>query len=222
MKSQFSLGSDATNPSLSAAITFGGSAAVFLVLSFTDGRLLFSFLFAVSFLVCVWEVRGLLCEKNERGRNARQYSEAEYQALGIARPQRREYGKSQKVIETVLSLTAGVLLLYAFTGNNAAVERVLGAALPLVMILLDGNAVRFTWQEIRTQTFRLFVYALSLALFLYHLLTALGIISIQSLIPEQVRLEVNLLLNLAFAPLLLATVYFVIRDTWRRMYDKPL
>lgn len=222
MKSQFSLGSDAMKPSLSAAITFGGSAAVFLVLSFTDGRLLFSFLFAVSFLVCVWEVRDLLCEKNEHGRNARQYSEAEYQALSIARPQKREYGKSQKVIETVLSLAAGVLMLYAFTGNNAAVERVLGAALPLVMILLDGNAVRFTWREIRTQTFRLFVYALSLALFLYHLLTALGIISIQSLIPEQARLEVNLLLNLAFAPLLLATVYFAIRDTWRRMYDKPL
>ena len=90
------------------------------------------------------------------------------------------------------------------------------------LVLLDYNAVRFTWQEIRHQKFRLTVYALSLLLFLYHLLAALGVVSIQSLLPEQVRFEVNFLLNLAFAPLLLVTIYFAVRDTWRHMYDRPL
>lgn len=223
MKSQFLLRSDARKPSLSAAITFGSSAVVFLILSFTDGRLLFSFLFAVSFLMCVWEVRGLLCEKNERGRSARQYSEAEYQALGMARPQKRERSKSQRVIGAILSIAIAIIMLYTFTADGAEdAGNVLGAALPLIVLLLDCNAARFTWREIRRQKFRLTVYALSLLLFLYHLLTALGTVSIQNLLPVQIRFEVDLFLGLAFAPLLLVSICFLIRDTWRRICDRPL
>lgn len=223
MKSQFLLRSDARKPSLSAAITFGSSAAAFLILSFTDGRLLFSFLFAVSFLMCVWEVRGLRRVKNERGQKVRQYSEAEYQALGMTRPQKRAHGKSQRLIEVILSIAITIIMLYTFTADGAEdAGNILGAALPLIVFLLDYNAVRFTWREVRRQKFRLTVYALSLLLFLYHLLAALGTVSIQRLLPEQVRFEVEMLLGLAFVPLLLVMIYFLIRDTWRRMCDRPL
>lgn len=223
MKSQFLLRSDARKPSLSAAITFGSSAAAFLILSFTDGRLLFSFLFAVSFLMCVWEVRGLRRVKNERGRNARQYSEAEYRALGMTCPQKRERSKSQRLIEAILSVAITIIMLYTLTADGAEdAGNVLGAALPLIVLLLDYNAVRFTWREVRRQKFRLTVYALSLLLFLYHLLAALGVVSIQGLVPEQIRFEVDLLLSLAFVPLLLVMIGFLIRDTWRRMCDRTL
>ncbi len=179
MKSQFLLRSDSRKPSLSAAITFGSSAAASLILSFTDGRLLFSFLFAVSFLMCVWEVRGLLRVKNERGHNARQYSKAEYRALGMTRPQKRARGKSQRMFGTILSIAITMIMLYTLTADGAEdAGNVLGAALPLIVILLDYNAVRFTWREVRRQKFRLTVYALSLLLFLYHLLAALGVVSI--------------------------------------------
>ena len=223
MKSQCLLRSDARKPSLSAAITFGSSAAAFLILSFTDGRLLFSFLFAVSFLMCVWEVRGLLREKNDCGQNARQYSEAEYQALGMTRPQKRERSKSQRVIEAILSIAITIIMLYTLTADGVEdAGNVLGAALPLIVLLLDYNAVRFTWREVRQQKFRLTVYALSLLLFLYHLLAALGTVSIRRLLPEQVRFEVEMLLGLAFAPLLLVMICFLIRDTWRRLCERPL
>ena len=225
MKFQFSLSPLSLKPSLSAAIIFGTSAAVFLVLSFTAGSLLYNFLFSVSFLACVWEVRELLRRQKERSDSppARKYSEAEYQALGMTRPQKRGYSKSQKMIETILGVAIAALLLYTVTAGTAgAAGRLLGAAMPLLVMLLDYNAVRFTWQEIRHQKFRLTEYALSLLLFLYHLLAALGVVSIQSLLPEQVRFEVNFLLNLAFAPLLLVTIYFSVRDTWRHMYDRPL
>ena len=223
MKSQFLLRPDARKPSLSAAITFGSSAAAFLILSFTDGRLLFSFLFAVSFLMCVWEVRELLREKNEQRQNARRYSEAECQALGMTRLQKRGRSKSQRVIGVILSIAITIIMLYTLIADGAEdAGNVLGAALPLIVLLLDYNAVRFTWREVRRQKFRLTVYALSLLLFLYHLLAALGAVSIQRLVPERVRFEVDLLFGLAFVPLLLAMICFLIRDTWRRLCERTL
>ena len=173
--------------------------------------------------MCVWEVRRLLRVKNERGQNARQYSEAEYQALGMTRPQKRERSKSQRVIEAILSVAITLIMLYTLTADGAEeAGNILGAALPLIVLLLDYNAVRFTWREVRRQKFRLTVYALSFLLFLYQLLTALGAVSIRRLLPEQLRFEVDLFLGLAFAPLLLAMICFLIRDTWRRMCDRPL
>ena len=43
MKSKSPLSSDFIEPSVSAAIIFGSSATVFLILSYSTGRLLFSF-----------------------------------------------------------------------------------------------------------------------------------------------------------------------------------
>lgn len=92
----------------------------------------------------------------------------------------------QKAVGVFLFIIINVIMLYSFTTDSAELSAIFGAATPLIMILLDYNAVRFTWQEIKLQKFRLAVYALSLLLFLYPLLTTLGILSIQDLVPEQI------------------------------------
>lgn len=223
MNRKFPIIPDSLEPSLSAAITFGSSSLVFLILSFITGRILFSFLFSISLLLCIWEIRELLHRRKERGHlSAQKYSEAEHQALGITYPRNKNSRRIQKAVGVFLFIIINVIMLYSFTTDGAELSTVFGAATPLIMILLDYNAVRFTWQEIKLQKFRLAVYALSLLLFLYHLLTTLGVLSIQDLIPEQIWFKVNLLLGLAFAPLLLATICFIIRDTWRRMYNRPM
>lgn len=223
MNHKFPIIPDSLEPSLSAAITFGSSSLVFLILSFITGRILFSFLFSVLLLLCIWEIRELLYRRKERGHlSAQKCSEAEHQTLGITYPRNKNSRRMQKAVGVFLFIIINVIMLYSFTTGGAELSAIFGAATPLIMILLDYNAVRFTWQEIKLQKFRLAVYALSLLLFLYHLLTTLGILSIQDLVPEQIWFKVNLLLGLAFAPLLLATIYFIIRDTWRRMYNRPL
>lgn len=223
MNHKFPIIPDSLEPSLSAAITFGSSSLVFLILSFITGRILFSFLFSVLLLLCIWEIRELLYRRKERGHlSAQKCSEAEHQTLGITYPRNKNSRRMQKAVGVFLFIIINVIMLYSFTTDSAELSAIFGAATPLIMILLDYNAVRFTWQEIKLQKFRLAVYALSLLLFLYPLLTTLGILSIQDLVPEQIWFKVNLLLRLAFAPLLLATIYFIIRDTWRRMYNRPL
>ena len=83
-------------------------------------------------------------------------------------------------------------------------------------------AARLTWQEIRRQGFRLTVYALSLVLFLYHLLTLLGVVSLQTVVPAHLWPHVELVLGVAFFPLLLAAMVLAVRDTWRSMNEQPL
>lgn len=63
MKSKSLLSSDFIEPSVSAAIIFGSSATVFLILSYSTGRLLFSFLFAVFFLASILEIREMLYQR---------------------------------------------------------------------------------------------------------------------------------------------------------------
>ena len=223
MRSRLSPPSDPLKPRPSSAIIFAGNAVVFFALSLLTQRMIYSFLFAVTFLLFVYEIVALRKqERTQRGLHRRDYSDAEYRSLGMTRPQKDRRGAVQSAINVLLSLAIGAITLCSFTTNDPALSPLLGAAMPLLVMLLDYNAVRFTWQEIRHQKFRLTVYALSLLLFLYHLLAALGVVSIQSLLPEQVRFEVNFLLSLAFAPLLLVTIYFAVRDTWRHMYDRPL
>lgn len=120
----------------------------------------------------------------------------------------------------LLSLAIGAITLCSFTTNDPALFPLLGAAMPFLLILLDYNTVRFTWQEIRGQTFRLSVYALSLALFLYQLLAYFEVISLP--LPEALRFELTLLLGLAFFPLLLVMTYYIIRDTSRRASGRTL
>ena len=224
MKSKSPLSSDFIEPSGSAAIIFGSSATVFLILSYSTGRLLFSFLFAVFFLASILEIREMLYQR-QGGRNAhsQQHSDQRYSALDNARTKKRGRSKLQMIIETIVCVSLGVVMLYVVTANDMGNSAyILGSALPLIMILLDYNAVHFTWKEIVWQKSRLVVYTLSLVLFCYHLLTFMNLISIERLIPDRIRVEVNLILGLAFAPLLLATMYLTVRDTWRRMYKRPL
>ena len=183
--------------------------------------MIYSFLFAVSFLLFVYEVVALWKQKRERrGLHRRNYSDAEYRSLGMTRPKKDRRGAVQSAINVLLSLATGVLTLCSFTTNDPALSPLLGAAMPFLLILLDYNTVRFTWQEIRGQTFRLSVYALSLGLFLYQLLAYFEVISLP--LPEALRFELTQLLGLAFFPLLLVMTYYIIRDTSRRASGRTL
>ena len=209
-------------PRPSSAIIFAGNAVVFLALSLLTQRMIYSFLFAVSFLLFVYEVVALWKQqkRERRGLHRRDYSDAEYRSLGMTRPKKDRRSAVQSAINVLLSLAIGAITLCSFTTNDPALSPLLGAAMPFLLILLDYNTVRFTWQEIRGQTFRLSVYALSLALFLYQLLAYFEVISIP--LPEALRFELTLLLGLAFFPLLLVMTYYIIRDTSRRASGRTL
>ena len=138
----------------------------------------------------------------------------------MTRPQKDRRSTVQRAINVLLSLAVGAITLCSFTANDPALSSLLGAAAPFILLLLDYNTVRFTWQEIREQTFRLSIYALSLALFLYHLLAYFEVISLP--LPEALRLELTLLLGLAFFPLMLVMMYYIIRDTSRRASGRTL
>lgn len=143
--------------------------------------------------------------------------------VSIAGHDSPEKGPAQRVqaaINVLLSLAIGAITLCSFTTNDPALSPLLGAAMPFLLILLDYNTVRFTWQEIRGQTFRLSVYALSLALFLYQMLAYFEVISLP--LSEALQLELTQLLGLAFFPLLLVMTYYIIRDTSRRASGRAL
>ena len=110
-------------------------------------------------------------------------------------------------------------------GIGATALTGVGVCMPLIMIVLDYNAVRFTWREIKGQWFRLAVYGLSVLLFLYHVLAFAGVFSIPRLIPDhmdELRFYVEATLALVFVPLTLLTMGIVIRDSWRKTFGKPL
>ncbi len=221
MRSRLSPPSDPLKPRPSSAILFAGNAVVFFALSLLTQRMIYSFLFAVAFLLFVYEIAALWKQKRmQRGLHRRDYSDAEYRSLGMTRPQKDRRGAVQRAINVLLSLAIGALTLCSFTANDPALSPLLGAAMPFILILLDYNAVRFTWQEIREQTFRLSVYALSLGLFLYQLLAYFKVISLP--LPEALRLELTLLLGFAFFPLMLVMMYYIIRDTSRRASGRTL
>lgn len=221
MRSRLSPPSDPLKPRISSAIIFAGNAVVFLVLSLLTQRMIYSFLFAVTFLLSVYEVVALRKQKRtQRGLHRRDYSDAEYRSLGMTRPQKGRRGAVQSAINVLLSLAIGAITLCTFTTNDPTLSPLLGAAMPFILILLDYNTVRFTWQEIREQAFRLSVYALSLGLFLYHLLAYFEVISLP--LPEALRPELTLLLGLASFPLMLVMMYYIIRDTSRRASGRTL
>lgn len=78
MRLRLSPPSDPLKPRPSSAIIFAGNAVVFLALSLLTQRMIYSFLFAVSFLLFVYEVVALWKQKRERrGLHRRDYSDAE-------------------------------------------------------------------------------------------------------------------------------------------------
>ena len=116
MNHKFPIIPDSLEPSLSAAITFGSSSLVFLILSFITGRILFSFLFSVSLLLCIWEIRELLYRRKERGHlSAQKCSEAEHQTLGITYPRNKNSRRMQKAVGVFLFIIINVIMLYSFT-----------------------------------------------------------------------------------------------------------
>lgn len=214
-------------PSLFLVVVFGFGAAVYLFLAYDTGRLLFRVLFVAAFIACALELRRWLRRRKVRERLVtRNYTERDYQALGIAASKKEGRTRSQKVVGMMITMASYALTIYLFTtGEELKAPGILGSSLPLMMILLDHNRTRFTWGEIKGQWFRLTVYVLSMALFLYQVLAALGLVSLQNFFQAHMhdtQLDVELFLGVAFFPLLLLNIAFTIRDTNRRMYGRPL
>ena len=77
MRSRLSPPSDPLKPRPSSAIIFAGNAVVFLALSLLTQRMIYSFLFAVTFLLFVYEIVALWKQKRtQRGLHRRDYSDA--------------------------------------------------------------------------------------------------------------------------------------------------
>ena len=214
-------------PSLYMMATFAVSAAVELFLAYRTERPLFYILFAVSFAAVAVELRRwLACRREGRLLVTRHYSDRDYQALGITPPRKRERTRSQKVVSICTVIVICALSFYLRTSEDAGVAAsVWGASMPVIAMVVGYNEVRYTWQEIREQWFRLAVYGLTLALFLYQMLAILGLISLPALVPAHLpdlRFTVEAALALAFVPLLLLNIGITVRDSWRRTFDRPL
>lgn len=96
MRSRLSPPSDPLKPRPSSAIIFAGNAVVFFALSLLTQRMIYSFLFAVTFLLFVYEIVALWKQKRtQRGLHRRDYSDAEYRSLGMTRPKKDRRGAVQ-------------------------------------------------------------------------------------------------------------------------------
>lgn len=94
----------------------------------------------------------------------------------------------------------------------------------LLIILWGYNKARFTWEEIQDQGFRLAVYILSLALFLLHVLSCLGLFPITHI--EQNMTYFKYLFNqcLIYLDVFLSfsCLFYALRDGHRRETGRPL
>ena len=78
MRLRLSPPSDPLKPLPSPATIFAGNAVVFLAPSLLTQRMIYSFLFAVTFLLFVYEIVALRKqERTQRGLHRRDYSDAE-------------------------------------------------------------------------------------------------------------------------------------------------
>ncbi len=214
-------------PSLAVDITFGISAAANLYLACFTGQFWFWLLFAVCFLVFALELRQWLRHRQEGQRLVtRNYTDLDYQALGIIPSRKKERTRSQNVVSVCISIAVCVLGLYLRTSEYTEIATaVWGATMPVAMIVMGYNEVRYTWREIGGQWLRLTVYGLSVLLFLYQILAIPRLISLPKLVPahmDDLRFYMEAALALAFIPLLLLNIGIVVRDSWQRMDEKPL
>ena len=94
---------------------------------------------------------------------------------------------------------------------------------PLI-ILWGYNKARFTWEEIQNQGFRLAVYFLSLALFLLHVLSCLGIFPITNIEEDLTYFKYIFNQCLIYLDVFLcfACLFFALRDGHRREHGRPL
>ncbi len=214
-------------PSLAIVVIFGISAGTFLYLAYFTGQSWYWVLFALSFVVAALEGRRWLRRRREGRRLVtRSYTDLDYQALGITPPRKKGRTRSQNVVSVCSAIAICALGLYFRTSEHPEIaSAVWGAVMPVIMMVIGYNEVRYTWREIKGQWFRLAVYGLSVFLLLYQALVLTGVFSIPSLIPahmDDLRFYTEAALALAFAPLLLLNIGIVVRDSWRRMEDRPL
>lgn len=214
-------------PSLAVVIIFGISAATFWYLAYSTGQFWFWVLFAVWFVVAALEGRRWLRRRREGRRLVtRSYTDLDYQALGITPPRKKGRTRSQNVVSVCAGIAVCALGLYLHTSEHTEIAAaVWGATMPVIVMVIGYNVVRYTWREIKGQWFRLAVYGLTLAQFLYQMLAIPGLISLPELVPAHwpdLRFAVEAVLSLAFVPLLLLNIGIAVRDSWRCMQEKPL
>lgn len=214
-------------PSLAVVITFGISTAANLYLACFIGQFWFWLLFAISFVVAALELRRWLRRWwGNQTLITRNYTELDYQALGITPHQEKARTRSQKVVGICTAIVSCAMSILLHTSDQVvAASSLFGAFLPLLMMGIGYNAVRYTWREIRAQWFRLTVYGLSALLFLYQVLAYTKVFSIPHHIPDhmpELRFYAEAALALAFAPLLLLNIGITVRDSWRQTFGKPL
>lgn len=132
---------------------------------------------------------------------------------------------SQNSIGLVLIILAtATTLLPRALELSYHVDMLIYSTSTLLIILWGYNKARFTWEEIQNQGFRLAVYILSLALFLLHVLSCLGLFPITHI--EQDMTYFKYLFNrcLIYLDVFLsfACLFFALRDGHRREHGRPL
>lgn len=132
---------------------------------------------------------------------------------------------SQNSIGLVLIILATAAILLPRTLDMSYSVKLLFYSMYAPLIILWGyNKARFTWEEIQNQGFRLAVYFLSLALFLLHVLSCLGLFPITHI--EQDMTYFKYLFNrcLIYLDVFLsfACLYFALRDGHRRENGRSL
>lgn len=129
----------------------------------------------------------------------------------------------------LLSIPLSIILYrIRFTVISLQERAVLDSALTLFPILMGLNAHRYAFSEICNQYFRLIMYGISVALFLFHLtayLAHLGIIPIwhfpfYNLSPTS--LTMYRVTRFATHTLLIINIGYYVRDAWRRDHGIPL
>ena len=132
---------------------------------------------------------------------------------------------SQNNIGLVLIILATAAILLPRTlGMSYSVKLLFYSMYAPLIILWGYNKARFTWEEIQNQGFRLAVYFLSLALFLLHVLSCLGLFPTTHI--EQDMTYFKYLFNrcLIYLDVFLsfACLFFALRDGHRREHGRPL
>lgn len=132
---------------------------------------------------------------------------------------------SRNAIRQILVIVAiATTLLPRALDLSYSVEMLIYSMLPLFLILWGYNKARFTWEEIQNQGFRLAVYILSLALFLLHVLSCLGLFPITHI--EQNMTYFKYLFNrcLIYLDVFLSfsCLFYALRDGHRRETGRPL
>lgn len=131
----------------------------------------------------------------------------------------------KKLVSFLVSAAlAAIFLISKIIEMSSQQSMLMYSLLPLLAILEGYNRVRFTFREIRRQSFRLTVYGLSGAMFLICLISYFGVIPITHVVPgmSQLRRLAFLFVGVMIVLLMLVNIAISMRDSDRRDKGWPL